>query len=218
MTTPSTSGLGGERRRSFERFATHVELRVLPPDGHRGHAERRLDRAESILEEFDRRLSRFDDRSELCALNADPRDAVPASPMMLRFAEAVGWAGRRSGGLVDATQLDAIEAAGYRRHLPLADLDAGAQLASEVLTGTTHAPLQREAWRAVAAFGGAVHRPAGVRLDSGGLGKGLAADLAAASLRGAPTWWSTAAATCESAAPRGAHGLSTCATRSTRVA
>jgi thiamine biosynthesis lipoprotein len=40
----------------------------------------------------------------------------------------------------------------------------------------------------VSAGDGAVHRPAGVRLDSGGLGKGLAADLAAEALRGATSW------------------------------
>ncbi|MBO9535010.1 MAG: FAD:protein FMN transferase [Solirubrobacteraceae bacterium] len=187
-TTRSTPGPGGERRRSFERFGSHVELRVLPPDGHRGHAEQRLDRAELILAEFDQRLSRFDPASELCALNADHRAAVPASHMMQRFAEAVSWAGRRSGGLVDATQLDAIEAAGYRDSLALADLDAGVLQQLTVGEGVGRRTGTNQAWRFVGALGGAVHRPLGVRLDSGGLGKGLAADLAADALRGATSW------------------------------
>lgn len=184
--TRSLPGPGGERRRTLQRFGGHVELRVTPPDGHRGHAEQRLDRAELLLAEFDERLSRFDAGSELCALNDDPRDAVPASPMMLRFAEAVGWAGRRSGGLVDATLLRELEAAGYDRHLPLDELDAHRPL--QRTTGPQPAAPRSGAWRAVAARGGAVHRPVGVRLDSGGLGKGLAADLAADALRGATSW------------------------------
>ncbi|MEH3054629.1 MAG: FAD:protein FMN transferase [Patulibacter minatonensis] len=187
----SLPGPGGERRRVFEQFGSHVDLRVLPPDGHRGHAEQRLDRAAAILAEFDERLSRFRSDSELCRLNADPRSAVPASPMMLRFAEAVGWAGRRSGGLVDATLLPAVEAAGYRDHLELTVLDGGAPVlratkGSAVAPTISHAG--DEDWWHVGARSGAVHRPHGVRLDSGGLGKGLAADLAADALRGAPSW------------------------------
>jgi FAD:protein FMN transferase len=188
MTTTSTSGPGGERRRSLTHFGCHVELRVLPPDGHRGHAEQRLDRAESILGEFDERLSRFRPDSELCALNADPRDAVPASPMMLRFAEAVAWAGRRSDGLVDATLLGAVEAAGYASHLDSRALDSGWHPDwSPGADAGASSPAAGD-WRRVGARGGAVHRPPGVRLDSGGLGKGLAADLAAESLRGATSW------------------------------
>lgn len=194
QTTSSTPGPGGERRRSFERFGCRAQLRVVPPDGHRGHAELRLDRAEAILREFDERLSRFDPYSELSRLNRDPRDEVPASPMMLRFAEAVGWAGRRSHGLVDATLLEAVEAAGYTDHLPLDRLDGrtpayGSTTTAPAITaaGTERDPATGD-WRLVAARAGAVHRPAGVRLDSGGLGKGLAADLAAEALRGAPSW------------------------------
>lgn len=184
--TRSFPGPGGERRRTVQRFGGHVELRVTPPDGHRGHAEQRLDRAQLVLAEFDERLSRFDAGSELCALNDDPRDAVPASPMMLRFAEAVGWAGRRSGGLVDATLLRELEAVGYDRHLPLDVLDGTEPIRRSSAPRPITTPTGT--WRAVAARGGAVHRPVGVRLDSGGLGKGLAADLAADALRGATSW------------------------------
>ena len=61
-----------------------------------------------------RRLSRFIPGSELCRLNADPRDRVPVSGVMARFVEATLQAAARTGGLVDPTLLGEIEPAGYR--------------------------------------------------------------------------------------------------------
>ena len=49
----------------------------------------------------------------LNALNADPRPAVPASPLMRRTVAAAAWAAERSGGLVDATLLGELERHGY---------------------------------------------------------------------------------------------------------
>ncbi len=139
-----------------------------------------LRRAREIAEEVHRRLTRFDPASDLCRLNDDPRELVPAAPLVRRFAEAVGWAGEASGGLVDATCLPAVEAAGYRGHWT-ADDAAGDRAAI--------APVAwRPAWSAVSVEGDAVRRPPGTRLDSGGLGKGLAADLMAAALAACATW------------------------------
>jgi thiamine biosynthesis lipoprotein len=228
---PRTStNSSGERTRRLERFGSHVEMRVQSGPARAAQAEHRLDRAESLLAEFDHRLSRFKPESELCRLNADDRDRVPASPMMQRFVEAVGWAGRRSGGLVDATVLPAVERSGYRSSIDLAELDRGGRAStlrpwapSTAPGAATHpavamhgAPAEDDApaptaalgaalsivaaqeattdviatgsWRDVRAGDGCVVRPAGVRLDSGGIGKGLAADLAAEFLRGAPSW------------------------------
>jgi thiamine biosynthesis lipoprotein len=204
----------GERVRRLARFGTHAELRVQAGPHHRAQAEQRLDRASALLAEFDRRLSRFDADSELSALNADPRATVPASPMMQRFAEAVGWAGRQSGGLVDASVLPAVERTGYVQSIDRSILDAaggrplhlrslatGAAPATAPLAdlgAAMHALGQHGteggddqptgSWREVRAAGGCVERPTGLRLDSGGIGKGLAADLAADVLRGAPSW------------------------------
>ena len=68
---------------------------------------------EEQIMEFDRQLSRFRADSELSRLNRDPREVVPASPL-LRTALAAGlWAAERTGGLVDPTLLPQLEAAGY---------------------------------------------------------------------------------------------------------
>ena len=70
------------------------------------------------IEALAARLTRFDPGSELCALNADPRRVVPASPLLRRAVAAALLGARRTGGLADPTLLDAVEAAGYA---PLAD-------------------------------------------------------------------------------------------------
>ena len=143
-------------------------------------------RAEAAISELHNRLTRFNPSSELSRLNSDPRQAVPASPLMLRFASLVGYAGELSHGLVDATCLDAVERAGYTRSLgkepvgmatsALANADPGA--------GQPAGADPRARWRTVSTDPGRreVTRPPGLRLDPGGIGKGLAADLAAEEL------------------------------------
>jgi FAD:protein FMN transferase len=167
-----------ERRRTVDCFGATVELRA---DG-RG-AEAALVLAAVRLRQVHACLTRFEPASELCRLNADPRPVVPASEILLRFAAAVGWAGELSGGLVDATLLDGIERAGYVAHRSAAEREA-ARAATPAWDGppAPAGPSARARWRAVGVRDGAVVRPPGVRLDAGGLGKGLAADLAAASL------------------------------------
>ena len=71
------------------------------------------DSARSWLEEFEARLSRFREDSELCALNRDPRERVPATPLLCDLVRAGLWAAERTGGLVDPTLLGDIERAGY---------------------------------------------------------------------------------------------------------
>lgn len=143
------------------------------------------DDARAWLADFDRRLSRFRSDSELCALNADPRAEVPAS-VLLRAAVGAGlWAAERTGGLVDPTVLDALRRAGYaasRTGAPAADL------ADALRTAPSRAPARpdpKARWRAVSVdqAAGVVRRPPGLELDSGGTGKGLAADAIAHRLR-----------------------------------
>ena len=86
-----------EHELSFRCMGTGV--RLVGPD------RAALEDAREWLDSFDRRLSRFRPDSELCALNADPREAVPVSAL-LRTAIGVGLrAARTTGGLVDPTVL-----------------------------------------------------------------------------------------------------------------
>jgi thiamine biosynthesis lipoprotein len=128
------------------------------------------------------RFTRFEPGSELNRLNADPRAVVPVSPDMARFAAAVHAAGVLSGGLVDATLLGHLEAAGYD-----ADLRSSIALATALRLAPPRRPAgpdRAERWREVGASATTVTRPPGIRLDSGGLVKGLLADLLAEALAG----------------------------------
>ena len=133
-----------------------------------------------IIEDVEAGLSRFRPDSELSALNRDPRPAVPASPLLRHFAMAVHAAGARSGGLVDATLLAPLEQQGYttsRAGVAPAGLDGALPAAPPRRPARPH-PARAHAGVGVDVEGRVV-RPCGVRLDSGGLGKGLAADLGA---------------------------------------
>jgi thiamine biosynthesis lipoprotein len=134
------------------------------------------------LEDWHVRFSRFLPDSELSRLNADPRWEVPASPLMARLAQTVRVAAFLTDGLVDATLVDEIEAAGYRD-------DLGEPLALETALGLAPprkpaAPRRPASWQSIEVnlARRTVTRPPGVRLDSGGLAKGLFADVLAARL------------------------------------
>jgi thiamine biosynthesis lipoprotein len=142
--------------------------------------------AEELLHALDRRLTRFDERSELCRLNADPRKAVPASPLLRGAVRAALDAARATRGLVDPTLLGPLETAGYatsRDGVRAAPLSAALFIAPQRRPAR---PARSARWRMVAVDddAGTIIRPPGVRLDLGGIGKGLAADLVAARLAG----------------------------------
>jgi thiamine biosynthesis lipoprotein len=142
--------------------------------------ERHAAAIRTVIEDAEAALSRFRDDSELSALNRDPRPAVPASPLLRHFALAVRAAGARSGGLVDATLLAPLERQGYTT----SRIGVAPAVLDEALAAAPpRRPARPHPARAHAGVGADEHgrlvRPIGVRLDSGGLGKGLAADLAA---------------------------------------
>jgi thiamine biosynthesis lipoprotein len=165
----------------FDCFGSPCEVYV-GGDGPEGPAAQAAATARRVLLAWHQRFSRFLPESELSRLNADPRAEVPVSPTMALLASAVGAAGLMSGGLVDATQVDEIEAAGYdddirrplglERTLALAPPRAPASADPRARWGEVSVELARRI----------VRRPPGVRIDSGGIGKGLFADLLAGRL------------------------------------
>jgi thiamine biosynthesis lipoprotein len=177
-----------EVHRCFECFGGIASVHVRATSIEEG--ERAAVRARSHLLEAHRRLSRFSEDSELTRLNRDPSREVSATPLMRRLAAAVVVAGSRSGGLVDATLLDGIERAGYRHSLD----DQMPLPFSEVLSGLSErapgGPNPARRWRAISVDddAGTVTRPPGVKIDSGGIAKGLLADLVAATLSDHPTY------------------------------
>ena len=155
---------------------------LVSGDGPLGTADQAAAAACRTMLDWHHEFSRFEPDSELSRLNRDTRATVPVSPVMARLAEAIRYAATITRGLVDGTLLDQIEAAGYR-----SDLGDGPTLAEAL----DLAPARGVAAAAGAAPRGGseqlsidmpaltVTRPAGLRLDSGGLAKGLFADVLA---------------------------------------
>jgi thiamine biosynthesis lipoprotein len=173
----------GEVSESFECFGSRCSVFVIG-GGPAGSARDAAATVRRTLLAWHRQFSRFLPDSELSRLNGDPRERVPVSPMMARFAQAVVSAGSHTGGLVDATLAKEIEDAGYRGELssPLAlaralELAPARRAAAPALAGN---------WRRVGVDvrRAVLTRPTGIRLDSGGLAKGLFADVLAERLAG----------------------------------
>ena len=144
------------------------------------------DDARRRLETWHVRFSRFLATSELSRLNADPRGVVPVSTTMTRLVEVVREAARATGGLVDGTLLGEIQAAGY-----VGDLAAPPPLRLTLGLAPRRrpaAPNPHSRWAEISVDGWELRRPRGVGLDSGGLAKGLFADLIAERLARHPSF------------------------------
>jgi thiamine biosynthesis lipoprotein len=141
------------------------------------------------LLEWHGQFSRFEAHSELTALNRDPRETVPVSPMMLRLLGAAIHAARLTGGLVDPTLLGELVAAGYRRSRK----GPGGPSGIEITRALAAAPPRRPAsprpdarWREIrlGRGSGTVSRPPGLQIDLCGVANGTYGDLLATGLAG----------------------------------
>jgi thiamine biosynthesis lipoprotein len=171
---------------TFDAMGSHVRLLIGEPGPGMAPASTAAAQARRFVQEFDATLSRFKPESELCTLNADPRERVPASELLRTAFRAGLAAAEQSEGLVDPTLVGEIESAGYvasRAGVP------GEPLAAALAEAPPRRPARANPasrWRQIEVDddAGTIARPAGVRFDTGGTGKGLAADLIANRLRG----------------------------------
>jgi FAD:protein FMN transferase len=151
--------------------------------GPAGSAPEAVAHVKRRLREWHDEFSRFNPESELCRLNRDPRPQVPVSAVMTRFVEAALYAARLTGGLVDPTLVREVEAAGYAEHFRTASVPLH-ELVTAAPARKPAGPHPAARWRGLSVDrrAGTVTRPPGVRLDSGGIAKGLFGDVLAAVL------------------------------------
>jgi thiamine biosynthesis lipoprotein len=171
-----------ELRETFACFGGECTVIVAGEPGGERDAAASLRLARRALLGWHGQFTRFDARSELSLLNADPRSTVPVSPMMRRVVDAALLAARQTGGLVDPTLVEEIERAGYAT-----DVAQAPSLAAALEAAPPRGPAmahERARWTAIATDrrAGTVTRPAGTKLDGGGIAKGVFADELAAAL------------------------------------
>jgi len=156
-------------QRQFRAMGSHAHLIV-------GDAEPRLaDWAVDEVERLEQCWSRFRPDSELNHLNAHRGEWVAIGPTLVRALATAEALWRLTDGVFDPTVLDALEWAGYDRSFELVDRHQP--------TPATEALPAPGFGRVVLDLGaGAVRLDDHTRLDLGGLGKGLAADLVAQGL------------------------------------
>ncbi|HEX4435732.1 MAG TPA: FAD:protein FMN transferase [Solirubrobacteraceae bacterium] len=165
----------------FDCFGCSCGVLVIG-DGPAGRAAQAARRARASMLEWHHGFSRFLPDSELSRLNRDVRRRVPVSPMMARLVEIARHAASLTDGLVDATLLGQLERAGYRE-----DLHGSVDLQHALSEAPARIPAAgsvERAWEQLELDpdGPAVIRPPGLQLDSGGLAKGLFADVLAQTL------------------------------------
>lgn len=179
-----------ETELAFDLFGSRVRLLAAGPSGPDRTTQVVLAEVEAMLREMHERLTRFDPASELCSLNADPSETVGCSEYLMTAAEAALAAAERSGGLVDPVMVEALEGAGYAESRSSAE-SVPLSVALQSAPGRSAAsPREDSPWKRIRVDRRAaeITRPVGVRIDLGGIGKGLAADLAASHLEGFASW------------------------------
>lgn len=163
LTTPA-----GMSRLRFPAMGTDIEVLIPSQDVAAGH------RVRELFEEWESALSRFRPDSELSRVNA--AGGGVAGPLL---AEAVGTAllaAHATGGVFDPGLAEQLSQAGYDR--PFAEMDPSSPLP------VTAAARPGGDWRRVLLTDrGLLRLPPGMRLDLGGIAKGMAVDAAVAMMR-----------------------------------
>jgi len=132
-----------------------------------------VDWAVGEVERCERSWSRFLPDSDLAALDAHHGQVVEVTPLLALALERCASLWDETGGAFDPTILDALERAGYDRSFELLADDGPAPRANAA-PGFGDVEVDFDTRR--------VRLPRGTRLDLGGIGKGLAADLVAEGL------------------------------------
>lgn len=187
-----TSGLAGAGADlEFESLGSKIRILIDPSlDRAVAPATEAAQEVRGFIEGFDAALSRFRPDSELSVFNADPRETVPASALLRRLVRAGVEAARSSGGLVDPTLQADLERAGYVESRAGMEGLPAEQLLGEATATRSAAPSDSRLYESfkIDDEAGTITRPPGIGFDPGGVGKGLAADMACELLEAYPRY------------------------------
>ncbi|HEY6541156.1 MAG TPA: FAD:protein FMN transferase [Ktedonobacteraceae bacterium] len=170
-TPPDYSTPAGMRREEFRAMGTTISL-LLPEN----QAERGAQIVRDLFAEWEQVLSRFIADSELSRLNQAAGTPVAVSDLLYSVLATALTAARATEGVYDPAMLDQLEKIGYDRTFD----DIRASDFDPIIPGEPGGrwrgikinPIYRE-----------VTLPAGIKLDFGGIAKGMAVDAALERLR-----------------------------------
>lgn len=128
-----------------------------------------LDQAERRVRQLERSWSRFIDTSDISRINHHPDTWVPVAADTIRLIDTMRLASRATDGRYDPTRLHELLAIGYTTSID--DPMRCTMLLDGPATGATIEDVL------IDHVDSAVLLPAGIALDPGGIGKGLAADI-----------------------------------------
>ena len=159
------------RREEFRAMGTTISL-LLPES----QSDEGLRIVRALFDEWEAALSRFIPDSELSKLNAQAGNPVPVSDLLYDVLATALTAAQATRGVFDPAMLDQLVQLGYDR-----TFDAlPAERPAPIIPGEPGG-----GWRGIRVdtIRRRVTLPAGVKLDFGGIAKGMAVDAALASLR-----------------------------------
>lgn len=161
----------GMRREEFRAMGTGISLLLPASQGEEG-----LDIVRSLFAEWEQSLSRFIPESELSKLNEQPGKPVPVSDLLYHVLATALAAAQATQGVYDPAMLDQLVAVGYDRTFDELPADRPDPLIPGEPGG---------GWRGIRVdtIRRRVTLPPGVKLDFGGIAKGMAVDAALAELR-----------------------------------
>ena len=163
------SGAVAREGRTFRAMGTQITVRVDHPD-----ADALTDRVRALFEEREATLSRFRPESELSRLNQRTGRPVAVGPLLLRTLTAAVAAARATGGAFDPTLGRQLVAAGYAQSFDLPTTSRVRIARGRPGGGWRDLTIDEASSR--------VTVPDHVRVDLGGIAKGMAVDAAIAEL------------------------------------
>jgi FAD:protein FMN transferase len=168
---PAYSTPAKMRREEFRAMGTTISL-LLPDD----LVDQGLHIVRALFAEWEEALSRFLPESELSRLNAQPGKPVPVSDLLFNVLATALEAAQATRGVFDPAMLDQLVKIGYDRTFD----DLPAERPDPIIPGEPGG-----GWRGIRVdtIRRRVTLPAGIKLDFGGIAKGMAVDAALASLR-----------------------------------
>ncbi len=176
--------------REFKALGTEIELVASLTSEQKNI----LEYAEAEILNFERRFSRFLEGNELAKFNDSKKSVLEVSADMAELLKEIKYYYQKTGGIFDPTVIGNLEAVGYKRSFDQLDFGANSQASDRPDTIKLQDIFRkRKRIDNLKTAGRVVNKPAGLRIDLGGIGKGYIIDrLSRGYFQGVKDYWLSA--------------------------